>query len=404
MVLHFEAKGAATDSAIDVAPGSIIGDVDNNPLGVTMNGDTMDVTAPDYYDLVISAKSERVEIESGDTVFYVDYTVANIGSLDVPENFSCAVLVNGSVEDVTDFSALAASATVDATAGPFPIPGGSSATITVVADYYNNNHKESDETNNELTNTLNLELPDYIVAEKYEEETAPGSYTLTYTIKNIGAGDVAVDSTTTIEVDGTLVDSQNCPALAAGASNTVIVTGLSLSSINDVVTVIADANNDIVESNEGNNDRSNTYSPSNVSNGTQIIADVEAQIILTCPADILDFHLEIGDNTISGVLNIKSNAAYQVEVSDEDPLTYGHMTEWNGVAYGSAKLTNPMIVSSSQYDVPLPSPGLLLTGTTVGQYLDDGQDFDIDFYQIVYFSDQVTVYRIVVSFTAGVTF
>jgi hypothetical protein len=56
------------------------------------------------------------------------------------------------------------------------------------------------------------------------------------------------------------------------------------------------------------------------------------------------------------------------------------------------------------HDVTLHGPGLLAEGTPAGQFLNEGEDFDVDFNQIVYFSDSVAIYRIVVTFTAATTF
>jgi hypothetical protein len=405
LIIHFKAIGVSAGSAISL-DNCIISDVTGTSLpGLSLEDDTVVVTAVSAYDFTIGPAQVQVSVEGDEPVFYVIYRVNNVGDKATGASH-VGVLVNGSLKEAQEIGALAAGGYEEHISGPWPIPVAPTVTVKLVADYYNNNNKEANENNNTWEQTLS-NLPDYIVAEKYEIETAPGIYTITYTIKNIGLGDASVASTTVVKVDGVVVDSQDCPALLAGQSGpTVIITDVNMSSANDVVLVIADADGDIVESNENNNERTNTYSPNNVDNDTEIIGSVVPQIEIICPSDIIDFQLNLGENTISGVLNVKSNGTWQVEVSDENGVTHGHMTQWTGTAYGIAQLTDPMIVAcfSEGKQITLPDPGLLATGDTSTQFLDEGENFDIDFIQIVYFSDPVQVYRIVVTFTAGVTF
>jgi hypothetical protein len=246
--------------------------------------------------------------------------------------------------------------------------------------------------------------PDLVVSEKHEEwiEESEGTYNVVYTITNQG-DEAAAASTTQVDIDSTAT-TYACPALASAASDTQTVGPFTLSDGEDVITVTADIDNAVTESNEANNVKQNTLSPS----VTTIQGNILGVIILKVPASFLDWELEIGENEEEGTLNVKSNTEWQVTVSDEDIATAGHMTEWDGSAYGATFLTDALIVESDDYTVVLDASGVIAAGDTSGQSGDDGEDVDLTFKQNVYFSDPVlpegSAYRIVITFIGSITF
>jgi hypothetical protein len=246
--------------------------------------------------------------------------------------------------------------------------------------------------------------PDLVVSEKHEEwiEESEGTYNVVYTITNQG-DEAAAASTTQVDIDSTAT-TYACPALASAASDTQTVGPFTLSDGEDVITVTADIDNAVTESNEANNVKQNTLSPS----VTTIQGNILGVIILKVPASFLDWELEIGENEEEGTLNVKSNTEWQVTVSDEDIATAGHMTEWDGSPYGATFLTDALIVESDDYTVVLDASGVIAAGDTSGQSGDDGEDVDLTFKQNVYFSDPVlpegSAYRIVITFIGSITF
>ena len=94
--------------------------------------------------------------------------------------------------------------------------------------------------------------PDLVMAEKYETCT-DGTFTVTYTVANNGAGD-ANASTSGIEVNGVQVATDSVPALASGESHTGTV-GTFDCPCGTTVTVKVCADNDgvVTESDETNN-------------------------------------------------------------------------------------------------------------------------------------------------------
>ncbi len=249
--------------------------------------------------------------------------------------------------------------------------------------------------------------PDLVVSDKHEEwiEGSAGTYNISYTITNQGTG-AAEASTTEVDIDGAKT-TYVCPALAAGASDTQSVGPFTLSGNQDVITVTADINGQVAESNEGNNVRQNTLMP-----GVMIIeGNLKGSLILvTVPASIYAWDLQMGDNQKAGTLNVKSNGNWQVAVSDQDAATAGHMTEWNGSQYGFNRLHSQMVVacSSENTSVGLESSGIIASGAPEQQQGDAGESFDLSFNQTVQTNDTVltgdSVYRIVITFTGAVTF
>jgi subtilase family serine protease len=405
LVLSFRAKAASTGSSITPVTGSAILDVAGNELpGLSLMADSITISAVQGYDFTIGPAQVQMTTVDNKAAFNVIYRVNNIGGAATAEISNVGILVNGELLEAIPTAKLAAGANAEAVSGPWKLSDLTPAStyhVVVEADYYNNNPKELNENNNTWETTLPT-LPDYIVATKLETQTAPGVYTISGVIMNIGAATTKT-SITRVLVDNITVADISTPGLASGATATYTVTNVNLTNATDTVKVAADALGDIVESNENNNVRTNTYVPSNEDGDTIIVGEIVPQIEITVPQDIPYFTLELGLNEASGTLNVKSNGNWQVETSDDNQVTHGYLTEWDN-NYGTTQLTDPMTVSYGSTDVPLPGPGIIATGTPAGQFLDDGEDFDIVFSQFVYYSDPIGIYRIVVTFTAGISF
>jgi subtilase family serine protease len=105
--------------------------------------------------------------------------------------------------------------------------------------------------------------PDLIVTEKSEEwiSLEDRTYNVTYTVANTGTSD-ADASTTSIEIDETLVATDSVPALAIDESYTSTLGPFTLSGENDTIMVCADSDGTISELDETNNCLSNVLEES----------------------------------------------------------------------------------------------------------------------------------------------
>ena len=109
---------------------------------------------------------------------------------------------------------------------------------------------------------------------------------------------------------------------------------------------------------------------------------------------------ETGEPT--SVLHIEATTGtWQIEASDTNPITSGHMTEWTGSSYGSQKLINATRIRAAS-EVSLPEGGVIQTGSkTKGQ----GEDVNVTFLQEGSFADAPVTpdheYRIVITFVAS---
>jgi len=106
------------------------------------------------------------------------------------------------------------------------------------------------------------EWPDLVVIGKYEEWLNPANrrYDISFTVQNQGNAPAA-PSRTYIYRDGGLVSSIDIASLAAGASepHTVSSGSFTLSGSSDTISVCADAEEDVPESNEENNCTENLW-------------------------------------------------------------------------------------------------------------------------------------------------
>jgi hypothetical protein len=204
--------------------------------------------------------TDKFETLLPDGTFTVNYTVKNIGAGDA--GASNTTIYIGGVNVLEDtVPALAAGASYTNTVGPFECPCGLTLNITVCADN-NDVVDESDESNNCLMNEFAcppcLE-PDLTVTEKNETLLEDGTFTVNYTVKNIGGGDAGASSTT-IYIDGVPTKEDSVPALAAGASHTNTVGPFDCPCNQTLnITVCADNNDVVDESDESNNCLTNEF-------------------------------------------------------------------------------------------------------------------------------------------------
>lgn len=390
-------------AALDVV-GAQVSDVSGSPMtSVVVENDTVTVTGGPKPTVEVLAKSETWDVVG--STYFIHYTIGNYGSGNAGAS-NTGITIDGVEVLVEPCPALPSGTEIDFTVGPFAISG-ESDDICVISDYYDEVPNQKSDRVKEMCNTFGGQ-PDLVVSDKYEEWDIVGySYTITYTVTN--QGDVAAAaSTTSVNVDGTEVETPACSALAVGASETVTVGPFTMTGDGDVINICADRDGDVAESNESNNCLENAMSIYGDGCYTELYANIAPEITITCPPDEIDWLLHVGDNTYSGILNIKSNTSWQCDVSDEDLITAGHMTKWDGFSYGTQQLINPMIVEcvSEGTSVELAGPGKIAEGDTSGQNGNLGEDFMIDFNQVVEWADGVlvdgSVYHIVVSFNASV--
>ena len=255
--------------------------------------------------------------------------------------------------------------------------------------------------------------PDLVVSEKSEQWVMPGeTYIVTFTIANVGIDD-AGESTAGVYVDGTLVEEIAISALPASDSQTKISAAIAISGIplEDTIEVCADIHNTVAERDETNNCEENTFAVASDDCFTEVSGNIQALIEITCPNDIEDMNLNVGDNESCGTLNVKSNVLYQCNAYDLNPITEGHMTQWDGSAYGSHQLISPMHVAcvAEATDVDLEVGGKVADGVPIDHEVNpEGDDFEVCFQQVVQWGDAPLsggdVYHIVVTFTASASF
>jgi hypothetical protein len=112
-----------------------------------------------------------------------------------------------------------------------------------------------------------------------------------------------------------------------------------------------------------------------VSNGvTNIYANVVPYLRITPPGYISLDQMRIGLNSAEGVINIKCNTSYQVDLYDANPTAW-RLTEWDGNAYLTRRLNDPLRVASTMREVTAGSPALLVAGDISGQFEDEGRIF-----------------------------
>jgi parallel beta-helix repeat protein len=233
------------------AGGAIPGDIGAGELYADCN--------PPPPDLVITEKTEEWVNESH---FNVNYTVCNIGNGNANASNTTIYIDSVNVSEVPA-PALAPSACNTSTVGPFECPCGSTLNITVCADNLDE-VDESNETNNCLTNMLPCNEPDLTISTKTEEWVNETHFNINYTVCNIGNA-TANASNTTIYIDGVNSLEDPVPALAPSACDTDTVGPFGATSGSIInVTVCADNLDQVDESDETNNCRTNIFGCGNL--------------------------------------------------------------------------------------------------------------------------------------------
>lgn len=230
------------------------------------------------------------------------------------------------------------------------------------------------------------------------------TFNLQFTITNQG-GAASDPDVVTVASTGTTTPTQsiNLGAIAAGASQSFTLPNYALAtgSQNASFTITIQGN---LQS------RTGTYSPVSSNGQTPIDASFGAFLQITPPSQVNFGQLQLGTNTVAGVLNVKSNTSYQVDLFDNG-TTVWHMTEWNGAAFGTRRLSDALHVQSGAagglHDVTAGTPPVLVTGGVAGQSGDAGQDFGLNFVQILHYADPLlptgSTYHLILTFNGYVT-
>jgi len=193
--------------------------------------------------------------------------------------------------------------------------------------------------------------------------------------------------------------SISVPSIAAGANQTFSLNGVSLTGSTSTVTATLQ--------NFGTSKQA-TYSPVSSSGQTKVDANFGAFLQITPSAQVTFGSLQLGQNSISGNLNVKCNGGYEVDAYDNEPNGF-YMTEYTGSAYGSRKLSSALTVWANGFPagVTAGSPVVLLTGGVAGQHDDTGQDFPLTYYQPLHYVDPLLpageTYHTMITFNAYVT-
>ena len=216
----------------------------------------------EYFDVGIRARTElpdlvvakSVEFSGGN--FTVSYNVTNIGNATAGNSTTCKFF-NSTLEESQPCPALGPGESYNGTFAPEPCPCGQVFNVTVCADN-DDVVAESNETNNCEINILECP-PDLVITEKSEEwvDLEAKTYNITYTVANQGCS-AAGASNTTITINSIDVLEDPVPALAAGANYSNTVGPFTMSGNSANITVCADNDNVVAESDEDNNCQMNT--------------------------------------------------------------------------------------------------------------------------------------------------
>jgi len=189
--------------------------------------------------------------------FTATYTVENIGNCKANAS-ETTIYINGVEVSEDPVPALAAGEPYTNTVGPFSCAPCTTFTVKVKADN-KDNVTECNESNNVMENEDVCPGPDLIIADKHETALDNCSFTVTYTVKNIGECNASA-SETTIYINGVNVLEDPVGELAAGGTYTSTVGPFGCTSCDILnITVEADNNGDVTECNETNNNKTNTY-------------------------------------------------------------------------------------------------------------------------------------------------
>ena len=216
----------------------------------------LNCTAPEEKpDLNVTEKYEEW-VSLVDKTYNVTYTVKNVGAAEAGAS-NTTITIDGVDVPEDSVPGLAAGANYTNTVGPFTMSG-ENDTIKVCADN-ENVVAESDEANNCMENVLEYyKMPDLTVAAITPNcgyTFANESNEICAKIENTGDADAGASNARFVLISDGYSEVVAVPALAAGANTTVCVNDTTIRTVDDTVTitVTADYNGEVSESNETNN-------------------------------------------------------------------------------------------------------------------------------------------------------
>ena len=162
---------------------------------------------------------------------------------------------------------------------------------------------------------LTAEKPDLVITGIQKTETASG-YIIKYTVKNQGTADAGA-STTKLYANGTYKAYDNVPSVAAGASVNRYFTSWIYNPTTPIIKIIADVNNNVDESNEGNNTKQVTFAVEKVYDFVAKATTVDWKG--GPPPTSLGFGGDINDE--------RGFARYRTSIKMEDGITYSKVLE-----------------------------------------------------------------------------
>jgi parallel beta-helix repeat protein len=230
-------------------------------------------------DLVIHEKRERW-IDKATGTYNVSYTLKNIGDGTVSAGHRTSLFVDGVLKETHIVPVdLKPNEVYPGTFYTLLTISGENDTIKVCADY-NDDIKESDETNNCRGNVWEAP-PDLVVREikRKQVDKVFGKYKIEYDIKNIGKGTASAGHNTSLFVDGMLKETKVVQGdlKPNGIYTDTFDTNIKRSGELDTIKVCADHNNDVEESKETNNCRGNVWKALLKVNITSPVKNFEVQ-------------------------------------------------------------------------------------------------------------------------------
>ena len=236
----------------------VCADKDNVVVESNENNNCRENMFPGVYpkpDLIITDKEETF---NEDGTFNVTYTVNNVGECRAGGSVACVYSDGGHVPymDMTVEPLNPGAYSSPKTVGPFVCPAyGETKNITVCADNYDA-VDESNEDNNCTTNIVECPYPDLVIemSESVEFGECNNTFNVTYTVHNKG-GAHAGESTACFYVNGTRAHNAAIGELNPGDSSDPIIVGSFICSCGMTrnITVCADCDEDVDESDETNN-------------------------------------------------------------------------------------------------------------------------------------------------------
>jgi len=195
--------------------------------------------------------------------FDISFRVENVGSTAVTGGFYSQMYIDGTAQSIDGW------ATINLPAGQNKLLTKSSVTLSagthtvrVVADF-KKQVTESNEGNNEKTVSITVKAPALNTDLYVKTISVPSTikenepFNIDFIVKNSGT-DAAGSHRTSIYIDGSFLNSIPISGIGAGVEMDYTRSGVSLSAGAHTIRIVADSNNDVVETNELNNEKSIT--------------------------------------------------------------------------------------------------------------------------------------------------